>query len=40
MPPSHVLSDLAVESLSGVHSISVEAAVLPRTMHAVRKEGI
>lgn len=39
MPPGHVLSDLAKENLSGVHSLPVEAAVLPRIIRAVREEG-
>jgi malonate decarboxylase epsilon subunit len=38
MPPGHVLSDLANENLSGVHSIPVEPAVLPRVLRLALQE--
>jgi malonate decarboxylase epsilon subunit len=38
MPPGHVLSDLANENLSDVHSIPVEPAVLPRVLRLAQEE--
>src|ERR1700678_3851342 len=38
LPPGHVLSDLANENLSDVHSIPVEPAVLPRVLRLAQEE--
>ena len=38
MPPGHVLSDLANESLPGVRAVPIEATVLPRILRLVREE--
>ena len=37
-PPGHVLTELAEQNLSGVHSIPVEAAVLPRILRLAQLE--
>jgi malonate decarboxylase epsilon subunit len=38
MPPGHTLSDLARQNLRGVHSIPVEASVLPRILRVAQQE--
>jgi malonate decarboxylase epsilon subunit len=38
MPPGHTLSDLAGQNLRGVHSIPVEASVLPRVLRLAQQE--
>lgn len=38
MPPGHTLSDLARENLSGVNSVPVEAAVLPRVLRLAQEK--
>ena len=38
MPPGHTLTDLARENLSGVKSVPVESAVLPRVLRLAQKE--
>ncbi len=40
MPPGHVLSDLANESLPGVKSVPVEAAVLSRVLRLARLDEV
>jgi malonate decarboxylase epsilon subunit len=38
MPPGHVLSELAEENLSGVNSVPVAPAVLPRILRLAQQE--
>jgi malonate decarboxylase epsilon subunit len=38
MPPGHVLSELAEQNLSGVHSVPVDPAVLPRILRLTQLE--
>jgi malonate decarboxylase epsilon subunit len=38
MPPGHVLSELAEQNLSGVHSVPVDPAVLPRILRLAQQE--
>jgi malonate decarboxylase epsilon subunit len=38
MPPGHVLSELAEQNLSGVNSVPVDAAVLPRILRLAKEE--
>lgn len=38
MPPGHVLSELAEQNLSGVKSVPVDSAVLPRILHLAEEE--
>jgi malonate decarboxylase epsilon subunit len=38
MPPGHVLSELAEQNLSGVHSVPVDPAVLPRIFRLAQQE--
>jgi malonate decarboxylase epsilon subunit len=38
MPPGHVLTELAEQNLSGVHSVPVDPAVLPRILRLAQQE--
>ena len=38
MPPGHTLSDLARQNLRGIHSIPVEARMLPRILRVAQQE--
>jgi malonate decarboxylase epsilon subunit len=38
MPPGHVLSDLARDNLSDVHSVPIDIGVLPKALRLARLE--
>ena len=40
MPPGHVLSELAEQNLSGVNSVPVDPAVLPRILRLAQQEEV
>jgi malonate decarboxylase epsilon subunit len=40
MPPGRVLSHLANENMSGINSIPIDPAVLPRVLRRAREEGV